>query len=73
MSGLKIMEVIGVEIGPRAIAYAELYNSRRIESAEETTSEASKASRISRRGEKVVEKDAHEETEGLLYAPGIDD
>ena len=58
MSVLKIMEVIGVEIGPRAIAYAELYNTRRIESAENAASEAPKASRISRRGEKVAENDA---------------
>ena len=69
---LKIMEDMGVEIGPRAIAYAELYNTRRIESAKKATSEASKASRISRRGEKVAENDAYEETERLLYAPGIE-
>ena len=67
------MEVIRVEIGPRAIAYAALYDTCRIENAEEATSEASKASRTSRRGEKVAENDAYEGTEELLYAPGIDD
>ena len=72
MPVLKIMEVI-VEIGLRAIAYSELYNTRRIESVEKATSEASKASRISRRGEKVAENDAYGETKGLLYARGIDD
>ena len=48
-------------------------NTRRIENAKKATSEASKASRISRRGEEVAENDAYEEAEGLLYAPGIDD
>ena len=73
MRVLKIMDVIGVEIGPRAVVYAELYNTRRIKRAEKATSEVSKASRISRREEKVAENDAYEETEGLLYIPGIDD
>jgi len=67
------MEIMGAQIGRNAIAYAKDYDDHRITHAEHSTSEAAKVARASRRSEKVIENDAYEETEGLLYAPGVAD
>jgi len=72
-SVLKIMEVMGAQIGRNAMAYAIACDDHRITHAEHGTSEAAKVARASRRSEKVAENDAYEETEGLLYAPGVAD
>lgn len=69
---LKIMETMGITIGPHAITYARRCNSLRLAKAKKDTANASKEARSSRRSEKIAENDAYEETEGLLYAPGID-
>ncbi|XP_043471610.1 uncharacterized protein LOC122504522 [Leptopilina heterotoma] len=70
---LKIMEVMGVQIGTNGMNYAKKYNELRIRRAEKKASETSKQARSSRRADRVAENDAYEETEGLLYAPGIAD
>ena len=71
MTILKIMEVVGVQVGPKSMAYAQTYNDHRIMRSENETSDASKLARLSRRAEKWAENDEFEETEGLFYAPGI--
>ena len=48
----KIMEVIGVHVGPKSMAYAQTYHDYRIMRAEKETSDASKLARSSRRAEK---------------------
>ena len=53
--------------------YAQTYNNHRIMGAEKETSDASKLARSSRRAEKLSENYVFEETESLLYAPGIAD
>ena len=73
MAVLKIMDVLGIEIGPHAIAHAEKYNARRIARADKNTSELARKVRASRGAEKVAENDAYEESEGLLYGAGIND
>ena len=39
---LKIMEVMGVQVSPKGMAYAQTYNDHRIMRAEKETSDASK-------------------------------
>ncbi|KYN02057.1 hypothetical protein ALC62_07126 [Cyphomyrmex costatus] len=73
MPVLKIMETIGVTIGPKGMAYAQIYKDCRIQNAEKSTSDAAKLARSSRRSEKVAENEVFEETEGLLYSPSIAD
>ena len=70
---LKIMEVMGVQVGPKSMAYAQTYNDHCIRRAKKETSEASKLARSSRRAEKLAENEIFEETESLRYAPGIAD
>ena len=67
------MKAMGVQVGPKSMAYAQTYNDYRIIRAEKGTSDASQLARSSRRAEKWAENDVFEETEGLLYAPGIAD
>ena len=52
---LKIMEVMGVQVGPKSMAYAQTYNDHRIMRAEKKTSDASKLARSSRKAEKFAE------------------
>ena len=73
MPNSKIMEVMGVQDGPKSMAYAQTYNDHRIIRAEKETSDASKLARSSCRAEKLAANDVFDETEGLLYAPGISD
>ena len=70
---LKIMKVMGVQVGLKSMAYAKTYNDNRIMRAEKETSDASKLARSSRRAEKIAENDVFKETESLLYAPSIAD
>ena len=70
---LKIMESMGVQVDPKSMAYAQTYNDYRIMTAETETSDASKLVRSTRRAEKLAENNVFEETECLLYAPGIAD
>ena len=67
------MVVMGVEIGPKVMAYAQTYDNDQIMGAKKKTSEASKMTRSTRSAEKSAKNDAYEKTEGLLYAPGTSD
>ena len=49
---LKIMEVMGVQVSSKRMAYTQMYNDHRIIKAEKETSDASKLTRSSRRAEK---------------------
>lgn len=70
---LKVMEVMGVTIGQTARDYADTVDNARILRAEKTTEANCKEARTLRRALKAAENDKFEETEGLLYAPGIAD
>ena len=54
---LKIIGVIGVQVGPKSMAYAQTYNDHRIIRAEKELSDASKLARSSRRAKKLAEND----------------
>jgi len=70
---LKMMDVMGVKIGPHAIRFAKKYNDERICTANRRSSEASKEVRTARRNARADAEDMFEETEGLLYGAGIAD
>lgn len=67
------MEVMGVTIGQTARDYANIVDNARILRAEKTAKANCKEARTLRRAVKAAENDNFEETEGLLYAPGIAD
>ena len=54
---LKIMKVLGVQVGPKSMVYAQTYSDHPIMRAEEETSNASQLPRSSRRAEKTAEND----------------
>lgn len=72
-SVLKIMDVMGVRAGAEAMNFVQRADDTRIYNAEKRVSDVAKSERIARRSARVAENDAYEETEGILYAPGIDD
>ena len=63
---LKIIEVMGVQVGPERIAYTQTYNGHHIMRAEKETSDASKLASSSRSAEKLAENDVFEET--MVYS-----
>ncbi|GFY56554.1 hypothetical protein TNIN_293361 [Trichonephila inaurata madagascariensis] len=67
---LKVMNVMGVTIGQTAREYADIVDNAQILSVEKTVGGNCKDTRM-RRSLKDNEIDNFEETEGLLYAPGI--
>ena len=70
---LKVMETMGVQIGPNATFYAEKVNSARIDKAEHAASRTSKQHRIAVRNAKSLENYALEVEEGVMYGAGIAD
>ncbi|KYN15554.1 hypothetical protein ALC57_12224 [Trachymyrmex cornetzi] len=68
---LKIMEVMGVVIGKATAAFAEERDRARIASATRRTSDVSKERRIEIRNEKLINNELFEDTEGIVYGPGI--
>lgn len=70
---LKILEVMGVTIGPAAADFAAKYREERIATAERRSSLDSKEARTARRNEISAENKDFEEAEGILYGPGIAD
>ena len=70
---MPILNIMGAQVGPKSMAYAKTYSDHRIMRAEKETSDTSKLVRLSRRTEKLAENNVFEETEGLLYVPGIAD
>ena len=69
----KMMEVMGLTIGPAAIHLARKQTDKRIAQANRRSTEASKDARIARKERRVVENEAYEESEGALYAADIAD
>ena len=69
---LKVMEVMGVKIGPQARQFADKANDRRVDRAELEATEASKEHRTAARNAKILENDAYEDQEGVVYAAGLD-
>ena len=70
---IKIIDVIGVQVGPKSMAYAQTYNDHRIMRAQKETSDASKLARSFREAVKLAENDVFEKTKGLIFASGIAD
>ncbi|GFS78433.1 uncharacterized protein TNCV_3146961 [Trichonephila clavipes] len=70
---LKVMEVMGVTIGQTARDYADTVDNAHILRTEKTAEANCKEARTLRMALKAAENDNLEETEGLLYAPGIVD
>lgn len=69
---LKVMEVMGVRIGPEARHFADRANSRRVDRAELEATEASKEHRTFLRNARILENDAYEDQEGAVYEAGMD-
>lgn len=69
---LKVMEVMGVRIGPEARHFADRANNRRVERAELEATEASKEHRTALRNARILQNDAYEDQEGVVYEAGMD-
>ena len=69
---LKVMEVMGVKIGPQARQFADKANDKRVERAELETTEASKENRTATINAKILENDAYGDQEGVVYEAGMD-
>ncbi|XP_011881176.1 PREDICTED: uncharacterized protein LOC105569367 [Vollenhovia emeryi] len=70
---LKIMETMGITIGPYADLFASNRDAERIKDAERRTFYHSVEQRMARSNENLNTRRNFEETEGLLYGPGIAD
>ena len=70
---LKIMETMHVGVGETAVAYAAVRDRQRIQVGNRRSSEASKEGRTKRRQERLEESQLFEQSEGILYGPGIAD
>lgn len=68
---LKIMETMGIIIGPYSDLFACYRDEERIKYAERRTTYQSIEERMTRRNEIIEQQRQFEETEGLLYGPGI--
>ncbi|CAH2088980.1 unnamed protein product [Euphydryas editha] len=70
---LKIMEVMGVKIGPIAAQFAADCDRTRIRVANRRSTDASKEARTKRRQAILDENEHYEEDEGIMYGAGIAD
>jgi len=70
---LKILDVMGITIGPEANAFAARRDEARIERSELRTSKASKEGRTARLNQRTSENEHFEVEEGFLYGAGIAD
>lgn len=70
---LKIMDEMGMEIGPNAKQYAECRDNERIQRSNRRASIASKEARTARREASAAQHSFFEAEEGGLYGPGIAD
>ena len=69
---LKVMELMGVKIGPQARHFADKANDKRVDRAELEASEASKEHRTASRNARILENDRYEDQEGVVYEAGMD-
>ena len=70
---LKIMETVGVTIGQTARNYSDVVDNARILKANKNAEINSKEARTVRRALRAAADENFDETEGLLYGPGIAD
>lgn len=70
---LKILEVMGVKIGPIAAQFAADCDRTRIRVANRRSTDASKEARTKRRQAILDENEHYEEDEGIMYGAGIAD
>ncbi|KAG5876292.1 hypothetical protein JTB14_032519 [Gonioctena quinquepunctata] len=66
------MEVMGVRIGPEARHFADRANNRRVDRSELEATEASKEHRTAVRNARILQNDAYEDQEGVVYEAGMD-
>ncbi|KAG5865616.1 hypothetical protein JTB14_025789 [Gonioctena quinquepunctata] len=67
-----IEKVIGVRIGPEARHFADRANNRRVDRSELEATEASKEHRTAVRNARILQNDAYEDQEGVVYEAGMD-
>lgn len=70
---LKLMEMMGLEIGPHAYNYCHERDAERIRVAERRSSEKSKEARVARKKAAAEQEALFEEAYGLLYGAGMAD
>ncbi|XP_032681250.1 uncharacterized protein LOC116848839 [Odontomachus brunneus] len=70
---LKIMDVMGLQIGQNAKFLADNRDNERVKCLEQRTSYESKEARIAKRQKKAGQHEFFEVEESLLYGPGITD
>lgn len=69
---LRVMEVMGVKIGPHARHFADMANDKRVDRANLEATGASKENRTATRNARILENDAYEDHEGVVYEAGMD-
>lgn len=70
---LKIMETMGITIGPQAEQLARNRDERRVSSANRRSTDNSKEARTARQNERSEQIEEYERSEGILYGAGIAD
>ena len=70
---LKVMEVMGIQIGPTAHQHTENVNTIRIDRSEHLSSTTSKEARMAARNSRILENDLAVQEEGIIYGAGIAD
>lgn len=70
---LKMMDVMGIKIGPYADQLARDRDERRIYKADRQSTSDSKEARTARKKSNSQENEDYERTEGILYGAGIAD
>lgn len=70
---LKIIETMGITIGPQAEQLARNRDARRVSSANRRSTENSKEARTARKNERSEQIEEYERSEGILYGAGIAD
>ncbi|KYN50510.1 hypothetical protein ALC57_00149 [Trachymyrmex cornetzi] len=72
-SVLKIMEVMGMSIGPQSYNFCLEADAARIQRAEQSLTDAAKKARSAIKSSRKENEDMYESLEGQLYGPGIAD
>ncbi|GIY59185.1 hypothetical protein CDAR_99441 [Caerostris darwini] len=70
---LKIMDVMGIKIGPQAEQLARKCDARRAYKADRQSTSDSREARTARKKAKSEEAEEYERIEGILYGSGIAD
>lgn len=70
---LKILEILGVKIGPNSHDFVSKRDEQRVRMANKQNEQSTKDARIAKKKELQEQEEAYAEQFGLLYGPGIDD